>query len=410
MVKVHVFDEWPDASGRLPSRSGNEMPLLKPSSRSVVEPFRAMNVVARAAERTANGEDIVMMCVGQPSAPAPRPARDAAMLAIEKGRIGYTPALGIRALRERIARHYLDKYAVEIDPQRVVVTTGSSAGFMLAFLTLFETGDRVAIPSPGYPAYRNILKALSLKPVEIETDSASRWVVTSKMLADSHKGAPLDGILIANPNNPNGTMMLPDAFRAVIDKANALGIAFISDEIYHGLVYDQKEETALSQSDNAVVINSFSKYFCMTGWRIGWMVVPENLVETVNRLQQNAFICAPEVSQIAALHAFDGMEELELVKEGYRRNRALLLEALPRLGFRELQPVDGAFYVYADCSAVSNNSEAFCDLALEKAGTALTPGTDFDTKRGNSWVRFSFAGSHNDMKKGLDRLGDLLKA
>jgi len=386
------------------------MSIIKPSSRSNVEPFRAMNVVAKAARKSSAGQDVVMMCVGQPSAPAPLAAREAAIKAIERGRIGYTPAMGIAPLRERIARHYLERYNVEIDPERVIVTTGSSAGFMLAFLTLFEAGERVAIPAPGYPAYRNILKALSLQPAEIATDSASRWVVTPQSLEACHHKEALNGILIANPNNPNGTMMMADAFEAIIRKAEELEIAFISDEIYHGLVYEQDDVTALRYSDNAIIINSFSKYFCMTGWRIGWMIVPENLIETVNRLQQNAFICAPEVSQIAALHAFDGTDELEKVKLGYHANRKLLLDALPGLGFRELQPVDGAFYVYADCSAISNDSEAFCDLALEKANTAFTPGTDFDPERGHSWVRFSFAGSNEDMQKGLDRLGALLKA
>jgi aspartate/methionine/tyrosine aminotransferase len=219
----------------------------------------------------------------------------------------------------------------------------------------------------------------------------------------------LQGVLVANPNNPNGTMMLPEAFGSVIKTSNDLGLTFISDEIYHGLTFDVKEETALKYSNQAIIINSFSKYFCMTGWRIGWMIVPEHLVETVNRLQQNAFICAPEVSQIAALHAFDGMNELEKTKAGYRENRDLLLAELPNLGFREIQPVDGAFYIYANSSQLSNNSEAFCEDVLVKAKTAITPGTDFDTQRGKAWVRFSFAGSKKDMQNGLQRLGEYLK-
>lgn len=380
-----------------------------PSKRSAVEPFRAMNVVASAAAMQANGEDITMMCVGQPSAPTPSSARMAAKAAIEKGVIGYTPAKGIEVLRKRISHHYCERYGVSLDPDRVVVTTGSSAGFMLCFLALFEEGAKVAIPSPGYPAYRNILRALSLVPQELETNSRSRWVVNSSMLESAHRKSKLDGLLIANPNNPNGTMMLPESFKEVITKAEELDIALISDEIYHGLTYGVKEETALKYSDNAIIINSFSKYFCMTGWRIGWMIVPENLVETVNRLQQNAFICAPEISQIAALHAFDDLEELELVKAGYLKNRNLLLAQLPNLGFGEIQPADGAFYVYCDVSRLTNDSEKFCADVLKHAKVALTPGTDFDTQRGNNWVRISFAGSFKDMQKGIGRLGNHLQ-
>lgn len=378
------------------------------SKRGAVEPFRAMNVVAAASNMQAAGEDIIMMCVGQPSAPAPLPAREAAKTAISVGRIGYTPAVGIRPLRQRIAQYYAERYQQEVDPSRIIITTGSSAGFMLAFLALFDEGDRVAIPSPGYPAYRNILKSLSLCPVEIETNAASRWVMTPKMLEQSHKDQSLKGVLVANPNNPNGTMMLPEAFEDLIKKSSDLGLTFISDEIYHGLTYDVKEETALKYSDQTIIINSFSKYFCMTGWRIGWMIVPDQLVETVNRLQQNAFICAPEVSQIAALHAFDGVDELEATKESYKKNRELLLTELPKLGFKEIQPVDGAFYIYANCSGLSNDSEVFCHDLLAKAKTAITPGTDFDTKRGAAWVRFSFAGSYQDMKIGLQRIGEYL--
>jgi len=383
--------------------------MIKPSIRGQVEPFRAMGVVAEAGRLAAGGRDIVMMCVGQPSAPAPKTARDAAAKAVANGRIGYTPAGGTAALRQRIARHYEDKYAVRIDPERVVVTTGSSAGFVLAFISMFEPGDRVAIPSPGYPAYRNILRSLSLEPVEIETHSGSRWVMTPEMLETAHRQKPLAGVLVANPNNPNGTMMMPDAFEALLQKAGELGIDFISDEIYHGLTYGIAERTALASSDDVMVINSFSKYFCMTGWRIGWMIVPQSMVEAVTRLQQNVFICAPEISQIAALHAFDGLEQLEETKSGYVKNRDYLLEQLPRIGFGEIQPVDGAFYAYANASAFTDNSEQFCRSVLEEAQTAITPGTDFDTKRGRGWVRISFAGSFENMQKGVERIANLLK-
>lgn len=380
------------------------------SKRSIVEPFRAMEVVALASKMQARGDDIVMMCVGQPSAPAPRAAREAAKAAIEKGRIGYTPAKGIEPLRQRIAKHYHERYNVELDPERVIVTTGSSAGFMLAFMALFDEKNRVAIPSPGYPAYRNILKALSLVPAEIVTNSASRWVITPNMLDKEHALDPLHGVLVANPNNPNGTMLKPEAFEAIISKAKELDVHFISDEIYHGLTYGAQEETALKYSDHAIIINSFSKYFCMTGWRVGWMIVPEEMVTTINRLQQNAFICAPEVSQIAALNAFDGVDELEATKQGYLKNRQFLLDALPKLGLSELQPVDGAFYVYANASRLTNDTEAFCREVLTHAKTAITPGTDFDSSRGHAWVRLSFAGSFDEMEKGIERLGNYLSS
>lgn len=369
-----------------------------------------MEVVALASKMQARGDDIVMMCVGQPSAPAPRAAREAAKAAIEKGRIGYTPAKGIEPLRQRIAKHYHERYNVELDPERVIVTTGSSAGFMLAFMALFDEKNRVAIPSPGYPAYRNILKALSLVPAEIETNSASRWVITPNMLDKEHALDPLHGVLVANPNNPNGTMLKPEAFEAIISKAKELDVHFISDEIYHGLTYGAQEETALKYSDHAIIINSFSKYFCMTGWRVGWMIVPEEMVTTINRLQQNAFICAPEVSQIAALNAFDGVDELEATKQGYLKNRQFLLDALPKLGLSELQPVDGAFYVYANASRLTNDTEAFCREVLTHAKTAITPGTDFDSSRGHAWVRLSFAGSFDEMEKGIERLGNYLSS
>lgn len=382
--------------------------IIKPSNRSVVEPFRAMEIVASATKLIQSGQDVVMMCVGQPSAPAPKTARDAAKAAIENGRIGYTEAGGIKQLRLRIAKHYKDHYGIEIDPSRVIITTGSSTGFTLSFISLFETGARVAIPAPGYPAYRNILRALSMEPVEIETQAEERWVLTPELLKQAHAEKPLDGLLIANPNNPNGTMIEPEAFKALQQTCAELGIRFISDEIYHGLTYDIAEQTALSLSDDAIVINSFSKYFCMTGWRIGWMIVPEHMIDTVVRLQQNLFICAPEVSQIAALHAFDGIEELENTKLGYQQNRSLLLNALPKLGFGEIMPVDGAFYCYTNVSQMTNDSEAFCADILSKVNLALTPGVDFDSNRGKEWIRLSFAGSSEDMHKGLERLGESL--
>lgn len=382
--------------------------IIKPSKRSVVEPFRAMDIVAKANRLSKAGHDVIMMCVGQPSAPAPKTARDAAKAAIENGRIGYTDSAGVVPLRVRISQHYNDQYNVGINPDRIIVTNGSSSAFTLTFISMFETGARVAIPAPGYPAYRNILRSLSMEPVEIETNAQSRWVLTPEQLRKTHADKPLEGLLIANPNNPNGTMLEASAFEALQLTCSQLGIKFISDEIYHGLTYGQKEKSALSISDDCIVINSFSKYFCMTGWRVGWMIVPEHMIDTVNRLQQNLFICAPEISQIAALHAFDGMDELEKTKSGYLQNRSLLLETLPKMGLGEIMPVDGAFYCYTNVSDFTKDSEEFCADVLSKTNLALTPGIDFDSRNGNRWIRLSFAGSFQDMQKGLQRLGNYL--
>jgi aspartate/methionine/tyrosine aminotransferase len=382
---------------------------LKVAQRSNVEPFRAMEVVARAAALAAEGRDIISMCVGQPFAPAPAAAREAAARAIADGRIGYTQSPGIPALRTRIADFYAERHGAPTDPERVFVTTGSSAGFILAFLACFDPGDRVAIPSPGYPAYRNILRALSLEPVEIATRREDRWVVTPSTLQDHHLSKPLAGLLVANPNNPNGTMMPVDAFNALNEKCRELSIRFISDEIYHGLTYGIEESTALAVDEQAVVINSFSKFFCMTGWRIGWMVVPENLVEPIARLQQNAFICAPEVSQVAALASFAGIDEMLAVKEGYQRNRELFLRRLPQLGVTEIQPIDGAFYAYCNVSELAADSTSFAASLLDEAGVAVTPGQDFDSARGSHWVRLSFCGDYGRLDTGFDRIAAWLQ-
>ena len=379
-----------------------------PSKRSQIEPFRAMDVVARANRAVDEGRDVVMMCVGQPGSPAPTAALEAAKGALEHGRIGYTTAAGIQPLRKRIAEFYQEKYQVDLDPARVFVTTGSSAGFILAFLAGFDPGDRVAIPSPGYPAYRNILRSLSLEPVEIATCERDRWVISADSLRKVHSQKPLDGILIANPNNPNGTMIKPAAFRELMQTSAELSIKFISDEIYHGLTYGQTEICALEVSDDVFVINSFSKYFCMTGWRVGWMVVPENMIEAIDRLQQNAFISAPEISQIAAVAAFDGLDEMENVKSGYETNRALVLERLSRLGLENIHPIDGAFYAYAETANIADNSLALSNRLLDEADVALTPGIDFDPAEGKRWMRFSFAGEYSQLVKGFDRLDDWL--
>jgi aspartate/methionine/tyrosine aminotransferase len=378
------------------------------SRRGNVEAFRAMSIVARAGELAATGGDVISMCIGQPFAPAPHAAREAAAAAAQRGRISYTAAPGMPALRARIARRYGEHYGIEPDPARIFVTTGSSAGFMLTFIACFDEGARVAIPSPGYPAYRNILRALSLEPVEIETAAQDRWVITPELLAQAHAKKPLQGLLVANPNNPNGTMMQPDAFARLVGAARDLGIRFISDEIYHGLTYGMAEATALGLDDEAFVINSFSKYFCMTGWRVGWIIVPPSMIGRIDRLQQNAFICAPEISQIAALAAFEGKAEMEAVRKGYEINRAMFLKRLPELGFRTIQPIDGAFYAYADASALTNDTTEFAASLLEQAKVAITPGLDFDMRHGSQWVRLSFCGDMETLSRGFDRIGEWL--
>jgi aspartate/methionine/tyrosine aminotransferase len=326
------------------------------------------------------------------------------------GRLDYTEALGIPSLRARIARHYAERHALEIDPARIVVTTGSSAAFVMAFLALLDPGDRVAVAVPGYPPYRHILTALGCEPVLIETTAASRWAITPDMLMAAHRRTPLKGVLVASPANPTGTMMTAAAIGNLLAAAQAEGIRFISDEIYHGLDYAFAAETAARLSDDVVVINSFSKYFCMTGWRVGWMVLPEALVRPVDRLQGNLAISVPALSQIAAQAAFDGRQEVEAVKHVYEANRLILLDGLPKAGLDRILPVDGAFYLYADISGFSADSFAFAKQMLEEAHVAATPGIDFDPLNGNRFVRFCYAGSTVDMHEAVRRISKWLAA
>jgi aspartate/methionine/tyrosine aminotransferase len=344
------------------------------------------------------------MEVGQPSASAPRTAIAAAHTALEAGRIDYTSALGIPSLRERIARHYRDAYGCAVSPERVVVTTGSSGGFILAFLAMFEPGDRVAVTVPGYPPYRHILTALGCEPVLIETTSETRHALTGESLLAAHRKAPLKGVLVASPANPTGTMMSKEALSNLIAAADGAGIRFISDEIYHGLDYAFPAVTAAALSDRTLVINSFSKYFCMTGWRVGWMVVPEPLVRPVERLQQNLAISVPTLSQIAAEAAFDGREEMDAIKRGYLENRRILIEGLPKAGLAKFLPADGAFYLYADVSDFTSDSFAFAKRMLEEAHVAATPGVDFDPFHGRNFIRFSYARSADEMREAVQRI------
>ncbi|MET0688623.1 MAG: aminotransferase class I/II-fold pyridoxal phosphate-dependent enzyme [Methyloceanibacter sp.] len=371
--------------------------------RSAIDPFIVMDVMAAANAREAKGEDVIHMEVGQPGTPAPRAARERASEALRIERLGYTEALGMPELRARIARYTAERYGVPVAPERVVVTSGSSAGFVLAFLALFDAGDAIGLPSPGYPCYRQIANALGLAPRLIETSGQGRWMPTA---ADVEKLAAegAAGLLLASPNNPTGTMTLAPRLREIAQACRKHLLWLISDEIYHGLEYEAPAETALAHSDAAIVVNSFSKYFSMTGWRIGWMVVPEALVRPIERLAQNLYISPPAISQVAALGAFDGIEELEAIKAGYARNRAMLLEELPRAGFTTILPADGAFYLYADVSRFAPDSEALAKAMLREIGVAVTPGIDFDPVHGRNYLRFSYAGPEPAMREAARRI------
>ena len=379
---------------------------LKIAERAKIPPFIVMDVLSAANEKQAAGGSVLHLEVGQPAQGAPAEVIEAAKQALDCDRIGYSDALGIPELRGRISRFYRDSYGVEPDPDRVIATTGSSGGFLLSFLSCFEPGDRVAMAAPGYPAYRNILTALGIEPVLLETGEAERFQPTPALLETA---LPLDGLIVANPSNPTGTMLTKEEMRALAEFCDDQGLRFISDEIYHGITYDRRGVSALEVTDKAVVVNSFSKYFCMTGWRLGWMIVPEDLLRPMECLKQNLFISAPTLSQLAAVAAFDCREELDKRVEAYARNREVLLRELPKIGFDRLAPADGAFYLYAEVSKLTNDSVAFCKKMLEETGVATTPGVDFDPARGHRYLRFSFAGKNDDMKEASTRLAQWLE-
>ena len=379
---------------------------MRHSTRGQVDPFIVMDVMEAAQRAEAQGRHIIHMEVGQPGTGAPKGASTALTAAMEQGALGYTVALGLPALRQRIARMYGEWYNVDLDPNRVVITSGSSGGFILTFTSLFDTGDRVGIGAPGYPSYRQILKALDLAPVDLPTSLGNRLQPVPADFA----GMDLKGLLVASPGNPTGTMLDHAAMSALIDATQAQGASFISDEIYHGIEYEKKAVTALEITDDVYVINSFSKYFSMTGWRVGWMVVPEDHVRVVERIAQNMFICAPHASQVAALAAMDCTDELEANMDVYRANRAMMITGLREAGFTRFAPPDGAFYVYADVSELTDDSRALARDILDKAGVAVTPGLDFDPVRGHHWLRFSYARSTQDIAEGLGRLKTYMAA
>ncbi len=374
---------------------------MRISTRGDVDPFIVMDVMEAAAREEARGRSVIHMEVGQPGTPAPSGARAALSAAMKADPLGYTVALGRFDLRARISRLYRDWYNIDVDMGRIVVTAGSSAAFQLAFLTVFDEGDRVAIGEPGYPSYRNILKALNLAPVGIPTRAENRF---QPSVAELDALPDLAGLLVASPANPTGTMLDRPALSALIKTCAARGMAFISDEIYHGIQYDKPAVSALEISDDVIVINSFSKYFSMTGWRIGWMVLPESHVRQVERLAQNLFICAPHPSQVAACAAMDCTDELDANLEVYRKNRAQMLDGLRAAGFEKIAPPDGAFYVYADVSDITDDSSELASDILKNAGVSVTPGLDFDPVRGRQSLRFSYARSSQDITEGLARL------
>lgn len=356
-----------------------------------------------ANEREAGGEDVIHLEVGQPSTAAPAGVLEAARQALDTDRIGYTLAFGLPELRQRISGFYRDTYGLDIPFERIVATTGSSGSFLLAFLSAFDVGDKVALADPGYPAYRNILTALGIEAVGVPTDERTRFQPTPELLAA--EAPAIDGLIVASPSNPTGTMVGPAEMQDLVAYCHDNGVRLISDEIYHGLTYHSVETTsAAGLTGEAFVINSFSKYFSMTGWRLGWMVVPEDLLRAVECLAQNLFISPPTLSQRAAIAAFDCVDELEGNRARYARNRDLLLAELPKAGFDRLAPADGAFYIYADVREMTNDSVEFCARILAETGVAMTPGTDFDPRRGNAYVRISFAGGTEEMAEAARRL------
>jgi aspartate/methionine/tyrosine aminotransferase len=380
---------------------------LKVSQRGMIPSFLVMDIMEAAAKREAEQKAVYHLEVGQPGTPAPQGVLAAAKRALDENRLGYTLSMGIPELRAAIANHYAKTYNVDLDPARVVVTTGSSAGFVLSFLSAFDPADRVAMASPGYPCYRNILSAFGIEPVLLLTEAEHRFQPTPELLEKAaREGGPIDGLIIASPSNPTGTMIGPDEMSALTDYCRENNIRLISDEIYHGLTYENTASTALAFDENAVIINSFSKYFSMTGWRLGWMVIPEDLMRAVECLAQNLFISAPTLSQIGGVAAFDCEDELSANIMKYKANRDLLLAKLPKAGFDRLAPVDGAFYIYADVTELTNDSLSFCRRILNETGVAIASGVDFDPDRGHRFVRFSFAESGEQVAGAAEALID----
>jgi aspartate/methionine/tyrosine aminotransferase len=376
---------------------------MKRSRRGNVAPFLAMEMARDAGLMAAEGRRVFRLDVGQPGFPAPASVRRAAALALDQNTLGYTEAMGLPRLRAGLAARYQAKYGLSIDPARFIITTGSSAGFVLAFLALFDEGARIGLATPGYPPYRHILTALGLKPVEMQTRIETGFQPTPNDLAEA---GPIDGLILASPANPTGSMIPPDALRSLCEVTRASGTRLISDEIYHGLSHGTEEACALRFDPDAIILSSFSKFFAMTGWRIGWMIVPDALIGSVERLQQNLFICAPSLSQHAALAALEpeAEAEAEVYRIAYRCNRDKLVAALTRLGFGPIAPADGAFYIYAGVEAFGRSATDLAQDWLARYGLAVTPGTDFDAVRGEGFIRFSYAASEADVEGAIKAL------
>ena len=378
---------------------------MKKSKRSNVDPFIVMDVMESARKAEANGKHVIHMEVGQPGTPAPKRAKQFISDEISNNDLGYTVTLGLPELRNRISKLYGDWYNIDLNPDRIIITTGSSGAFILSFAALFDVGDRVGIAAPGYPSYRQILKSQDLIPIDIFTELQNKFQPIPKDIKENN----LNGLLVASPANPTGSMLDKKKLEGLINTAHENKVSFISDEIYHGIQYENNPTAALEISNECYVINSFSKYFSMTGWRVGWMIVPEDHVRQVERLSQNLFICPPHVSQLTALSAMDAKEELNTNVEVYKKNRSILLEELPKAGLNKFSPPDGAFYIYIDISEYSKDSLNFCKEVLDKAGVAITPGLDFDQKRGKSTIRFSYARSTEDIIEGANRIKKFMK-
>ena len=373
---------------------------MKNSARGSVDPFIVMDVMAAASKKEKSGYEVIHLEVGQPGTSAPKMAAEIVKNKISKSTMGYTVALGIPELREKIADLYLRWYNVQVEPERIIVTPGSSGAFILTFTGLFDVGDTIGVGSPGYPSYRQILKALSLNNSTIKTFNKNKFQPVAADIINNS----LDGLLVASPANPTGSMLNKYDLEKLIDACKMKQTVFISDEIYHGIEYESRAVSALEVSDDCIVINSFSKYFSMTGWRLGWVVVPKNHIRQFERLAQNMFICAPHISQIAALGALDAYDELNLNLKTYEANRTILIEELPKLGLKNFAPPDGAFYFYIDVSEYTNDSVNFAKSVLDEVHVAITPGIDFDPERGLKTIRLSYACSTSDLKEGLKRL------
>lgn len=380
-----------------------------PSRRGLVPPFIAMDVLRAANAREAAGHSVIHLEVGQPGTPAPDAVLEAARTALAEDRIGYTDALGTAPLREAIAGHYGAQYGVAVEPGEVVVTTGSSAAFQLAFLAAFEAGDRVALAAPGYPAYRNILSALGLEPVLIEVGPNAHYQPNPELLEGCIKaGGDIAGLIVASPANPTGTMIAAPELARLAEWCRERDVRLVSDEIYHGITYETPAQTARAYGRDIVVVNSFSKYYSMTGWRLGWMLVPPELARPVECLAQNFYVSPPALSQLAAPAAFDCRAELDAHVARYRTNRDLLIATLSAVGLNRLAPAEGAFYLYVDVSDLTRDSLGFCRRMLDEIGVAATPGRDFDPIHGDDWLRLSFAGPPPEIAEAARRLGEWL--